>query len=44
MDNCCGIETNAMRYIEAHIQMVLNGLTVSQKANGQLNGHAAGSA
>jgi hypothetical protein len=27
MDGCCGVETNPMRYIEAHIQMVLNGLT-----------------
>ncbi|HEX4843284.1 MAG TPA: TetR/AcrR family transcriptional regulator [Limnobacter sp.] len=30
MDVCCGLETNPLRYIEAHIQMVLNGLTCPQ--------------
>lgn len=27
LDTCCNIDTNPMRYIEAHLQMVLNGLT-----------------
>ncbi|HEX4880061.1 MAG TPA: TetR/AcrR family transcriptional regulator [Limnobacter sp.] len=30
MDVCCGLDTNPLRYIEAHIQMVLNGLTCPQ--------------
>lgn len=36
MDGCCGIETNPMRYIEAHIQMVLNGLTCPQHGAGHV--------
>lgn len=27
MDPCCNLDTDPLRYIEAHIQMVLNGLT-----------------
>lgn len=30
MDVCCGLETNPLRYIEAHIQMVLDGLNASK--------------
>ena len=35
MDTCCGIDTNPMRYIEAHIQMVLSGLACTQHVEGQ---------
>lgn len=33
MDNSCGIETDPMRYIDAHIQMVLNGLLAPKQVN-----------
>lgn len=40
MDACCNLNTDPMRYIDSHVQMVLNGLSIKQHDTPQNTGSA----